>query len=62
MIGKGEGWHLQLNGPVNKIANFAGTVKKAVFTVDVEVDKIVFAHKSFSSVKNYDVSFLIVLL
>src|SRR3990167_4996715 len=45
MIRQGKGGHLELDSLIHQIADFASAVKKAVFTVDVKVDKIIITHR-----------------
>jgi hypothetical protein len=48
MIGQGKGGHFQLQGFINKITDFASAVKKTIFTMDMEMDKIFVLHTGLS--------------
>ena len=57
MIRQGKGGHLEMDSLIHQIADFASAVKKAVFTVDVKVDKIIITHREIFHATNYRLIF-----
>ena len=47
MIGEGYGGHARFLRPVNQVADPAGAIQQAVFTMDVQMDKINHPNVSF---------------